>query len=91
MSDYKTLFKRKSVRKFDKSLSVSEKELADLTAFFENCVPLLPHIATDLRIVKREQTDCRWGQYAILFFSEKKEGYLENIGYMGEQLDLYLA
>ncbi|MBQ8400202.1 MAG: nitroreductase [Clostridia bacterium] len=91
MSDYKTLFKRKSVRKFDKSLSVSEKELADLTAFFENCVPLLPHIATDFRIVKREQTDCRWGQYAILFFSEKKEGYLENIGYMGEQLDLYLA
>lgn len=91
MSSYETLFKRKSVRKFDKSLSVSEKELADLSAFFEKCVPLLPQIATDFRIVKREQTDCRWGEYAILFFSEKKEGYLENIGYMGQQIDLYLA
>ena len=91
MSAYETLFKRKSMRKFDKSLSVSEKELADLTAFFEKCVPLLPHIAINFRIVKREQTDCRWGQYALLFFSEKKDGYLENIGYMGEQLDLYLA
>ena len=29
MSSYETLFKRKSMRKFDKSLSVSEKELAD--------------------------------------------------------------
>ena len=26
-----------------------------------------------------------------MFYSEKKENYLQNIGYLGEQLDLYLA
>ena len=91
MSEYQTLFKRRSVRKFDKILRVSEKELADLHAFIGTCVPLVASIATEVRVVKREQTDCRWGEYAILFFSEKKEGYLENAGYMGEQIDLYLA
>ena len=27
----------------------------------------------------------------ILLYSEEKENYLMNIGYLGEQLDLYLA
>ena len=26
-----------------------------------------------------------------MFYSERKEGYLQNIGYLGEQIDLYLA
>lgn len=27
----------------------------------------------------------------LLFYSESKEGYLQNIGYLGEQIDLYLT
>ncbi|MBQ8794190.1 MAG: nitroreductase, partial [Clostridia bacterium] len=35
---------------------------------------------------------CKRGQeYCILLYSEKKDNYLQNIGYIGEQLDLYLA
>ena len=33
----------------------------------------------------------RGAQYCILFYSETKDGYLNNIGYIGEQIDLYLA
>ena len=39
-----------------------------------------------------EETTCARGQeYCILLYSENKEGYLQNIGYLGEQLDLYLV
>ena len=30
-------------------------------------------------------------EYCILLYSEKQEGYLPNIGYIGQQLDLWLA
>ena len=39
-----------------------------------------------------EETTCKRGEeYCILLYSEKKDNYLQNIGYIGEQLDLYLA
>lgn len=45
-----------------------------------------------MKIVPAEETTCRRGQeYCILLYSGKKEGYLPNIGYVGEQLDLMLA
>ena len=38
------------------------------------------------------KTSCKRGEeYCILLYSEKKGDYLRNIGYIGEQLDLYLA
>ena len=40
---------------------------------------------------ERETTCKRGGQYCILFYSELKDEYLRNIGYIGEQIDLYLA
>ena len=54
--------------------------------------PLDPTINTEIRIVSESETSCKRGaQYCILFYSEKKKGYLRNIGYIGEQIDLYLA
>lgn len=45
-----------------------------------------------MKIVKEEETSCKRGsEYCILLYSEKKGNYLQNIGYIGEQLDLYLA
>lgn len=44
-----------------------------------------------MKIVK-DTTSCKRGQeYCILLYSEKKDNYLQNIGYIGEQLDLYLV
>ncbi|MBR5437922.1 MAG: nitroreductase, partial [Clostridia bacterium] len=36
-------------------------------------------------------TTKRGQELCILLYSEKKEGYLQNIGYLGQQLDLYLV
>ena len=40
---------------------------------------------------EKETTCKRGGEFCILFYSETKDEYLRNIGYMGEQIDLYLA
>ena len=48
-----------------------------------------------IRSYNRPTSKSKWrkkrGQeYCILFYSEKKENYLQNIGYLGEQLDFIL-
>ena len=67
-------------------------ELVQIEDAFRSCRTLVPEIKVDMMIVPADQTSCMRGQeYCILLYSEKKEGYLSNIGYIGEQLDLYLA
>ena len=45
-----------------------------------------------MKIVKESETTChRKAEYCLLFYSENKDGYLQNIGYIGEQIDLYLV
>lgn len=44
-----------------------------------------------MKVVPKEETTCKRGAYCILLFSAKKENYLKNIGYLGAQLDLWLA
>ena len=58
---------------------------------FNNLKPLVEDIKVKIKIVK-DSTTCKRGQeYCILFYSEKKDNYLQNVGYLGEQLDLYLV
>ena len=59
---------------------------------FVEFIPLNPGIKTAIRIIPEKETNCkRGGEYCILLYCEKKDGYLQNIGYLGEQLDLYLV
>lgn len=91
---YDMIFKRKSFHTF-KMANVGVMEQAEIEAIMEayqTFVPLCPEIKTQIRIVPTEETTCKRGQeYCILLYSEKKENYLQNIGYLGQQLDLYLV
>lgn len=49
------------------------------------------NIEINYKIIPRSETTCKRGEYCLLLYSEKKENYLLNLGYMFEQLDLYLA
>ena len=90
--EYQMIFKRKSFHLFKNTGNISDKDLAQIEDAFLSCRPLFPEIKVDMRIVPADQTTCKRGQeYCILLYSEKKDGYLPNIGYIGEQLDLYLA
>ena len=91
---YEMIFRRKSFHTFRNvgNESISENELNDMQNAYSELAPLNPEIKTAIRIVPEKQTNCkRGGEYCILLYSEKKDGYLQNIGYLGEQLDLYLV
>ena len=89
---YQMVFKRKSFHIFKNTLIISEEELAQIETAFLECKPLIPEIKVSMKIVPAAATTCKRGQeYCILLYSEKKEGYLSNIGYLGQQLDLILA
>ena len=91
---YEMIFKRKSFHVFRNvgNESISGAELDDIQNAYTAFISLNPEIKTTIRIVPEKQTNCkRGGEYCILLYSEKKDGYLQNIGYLGEQLDLYLV
>lgn len=88
---YNMIFKRKSFRKFNHTLKLSNDELCDIDEKVKNLISLVDNIEVKYRIVRREETTCKRGEYCLLIYSEEKENFLLNIGYMFEQLDLYLA
>lgn len=88
---YKMIFKRKSFRRFNGTLKLSDDEICDIDKKVKNLISLVDNIKVKHRIVRREETTCKRGEYCLLIYSEEKEKFLLNIGYMFEQLDLYLA
>ena len=90
---YNMIFKRKSFHLFRNigDEKITEDELNDIEKEFNNFEPLVEDIKVRMKIVK-DSTTCKRGQeYCILLYSEIKDNYLQNIGYIGEQLDLYLV
>jgi len=89
---YEMIFKRKSFHLFRNigNEHLKEEELQDIEKTFLGFKPLVEDIKVKIKIVKKESI-LRGQEYCILFYSEKKENYLQNIGYLGEQLDLYLV
>lgn len=89
---YSMIFKRKSFHRFCDAGSISAVELGKIQARYKTFQPLIRDIKTDIKIVPADKTTCKRGQeYCILLYSENKDNYLQNIGFIGEQLDLYLA
>ena len=84
------IFHRKSCRSFA-GVPVPEEVLARIRAF--SMKPLYPDIQVHWDIVPRSQVKCicPWTTpQLIAIYSEEKEGYLENAGFLFQQMDLYL-
>ena len=90
---YDMIFKRKSFHLFRNigNEHISDGELKDIGEYFNTLKPLVDDIKVKIKIVQDGVTCKRGQEYSILFYSEKKDNYLQNIGYLGEQLDLYLV
>ena len=91
---YPMIFKRKSFHLFrgvgDEKLT--EDELREIERAWASFEPLCPEIRTALRVVPAQKVNFRRdADYCLLLYSEAKENYLTNAGYLGEQLDLYLV
>ena len=90
---YEMIFKRKSFHLFRNigNKHITDDEIKDIEEQITKLKPLVDDIRVKIKIAKKG-VSCRRGQeYCILFYSEKKDNYLQNIGYIGEQLDLYLV
>ena len=89
---YEMIFKRKSFHLFRNigSERLTDEELNDIENVFSKLKPLVDDIKVKIKIIKKNSI-LRGQEYCILFYSEKKDNYLQNVGYLGEQLDLYLV
>ena len=91
---YEMIFKRKSFHLFRGigGEKISPQEIDEVYAAWSDFKPLYPDIKTAIRIVPARETTCmRGAELCVLIYSEKKDGYLANAGYLGELLDLYLT
>lgn len=90
---YTNIVRRRSFHIFpNEQEPITQSNLDYIVAFFDQCKPLIPGIKTELRIVPAGSISFKTRQqYNLLFYSEKKDGYLENIGYLVQQLDLFLV
>lgn len=91
---YNMIFKRKSFHLFRNvgDEKITPAELAEIEKAYRDFAPLYSEIRTAIRIVPAQTVNFkRDAEYCILIYSEKKENYLMNAGYIGEQLDLWLV
>lgn len=86
------IYTRKSVRKY-KPIKVDDKTLGDIKKFCSNLKPLFSDINVKIEFTEKENVRCilPWKtEQVITIFSQNKTGYLENVGFMFQQVDLYL-
>lgn len=91
---YQTIFKRKSFHVFRNTGEgrITEEDLLAIREAYDAFEPLYPDIRTAIRIVPATEVNLkRDAEYCIQIYSEKKDNYLVNAGYIGEQLDLWLV
>lgn len=86
---YPMIFKRKSFHVFKDIDVISESVIKELFSFLENVEVLEPTIKVKYKLEKKSNP--RRGEYGLLIFSEKKDNYLQNVGYIGQQIDLWCA
>jgi len=83
--------KRKSIRKYD-PVALDKETLAKVGQCIETVNPLYPDIKYSIEFaVKTKGMFNIKAPHYLVFGSEQKEGANENIGFIGQQLDLFLS
>jgi len=91
MSMKEIIRKRKSIRKYE-SAQLNDATLAMVREQISKLKPLYPDIHYSIEIVNKTKGlfNIKAPHY-LVFRSEEKEGAYENIGFIGQQLDLFLS
>jgi len=90
---YAIIFKRKSIRNYDPE-PLDETTLAEITRHISELIALYPEIKTEIQVVSPE---CVRGfirvnaPHYLVAFSEVRDGYRENIGFLLQQMDLFFS
>lgn len=93
MNLQETIYKRQSVRSYD-STQLDDETISEIKDFIDNNTKALnSNISYSYEIVTAEniKTILPWkAPHYLLLYSEEKENYLENIGFIFQQVDLFL-
>ena len=83
--------KRKSIRKYELT-SLDSSILDEVREQIRNVIPLYPDIKYSINILERTKGlfNIKAPHYLVLN-SEEKDGAYENIGFIGQQMDLFLS
>ena len=87
-----TIYKRQSIRSYD-STPLDNETLDEIRDFIDNAKELNPNIKWSYEILPTKNiiTMMRWkAPHYIAIFSEEKENYYQNIGFIFQQVDLFL-
>jgi hypothetical protein len=90
---YEAIFKRKSIRNYD-SAPINQNRLTEISENLQSLKPMLAGIKTEFRIISTNEVTRKFRNNAphyIAAFSEAKDTYKTNIGFMLQQMDLYLS
>lgn len=91
MNLYNFIQKRKSTRKYDMT-PLDTNQLEKITDYAKGLKALCPDIQTDFEIVNTVKNPLPIkAPHYFLISSEQVGDYLQNIGFMWQQMDLYLA
>jgi nitroreductase len=88
-----TIRKRKSIRKYDKT-PLDKATLTKVRNKLTELTPLFPEIRYTITIADRTKGMLAQGSGAssfLVFRSEDKDGAYENIGFIGQQMDLWFS
>lgn len=86
-----SVYKRRSMRNYS-SEKLTTEELNEIKNYLQQLKPLCEDIKVEYEIVPCKETNCKFNaEYCLIVYSEEKNLWLANVGYMLEQWDLYLA
>lgn len=86
------IFRRRSVRSYSNT-PVDGTTVEQICSFCRRAKPLDPQIRVDVKVVRDQQVRnyLRWKSPQMLaIFSQEAPGYLENVGFLFQQVDLYV-
>jgi nitroreductase len=92
-TDYKLLaemiYKRKAVKVYSQAATDILENDTDLIEAF-NVRPLINDIRVKVKIFRKNEVNNNRSPYCLAFYSEEKPLHRENIGFIGQQIDLEL-
>lgn len=90
---YDTIFRRKSIRKYDLT-PLDDNRMTDILRYMDNLEPMYSDIKIELKILGPNNVKRRMMKKAphyLAVFSQAKDGYLANVGFMLQQMDLFFS
>ena len=91
---YGPIFKRKSVKRYDPT-PLDDDILEEISNQLSNLKPLYDDIKTEVKILPLEDVQVKKKKkeapHYLVMFSESKEGYFANLGFMMQQMDLFMS